>query len=59
MELLDLNGNDEIDDEGAAMLLECLIKVERLLLLDCSISPEMKDKLEERGREVGCKVLVY
>ena len=54
---LDLSYNDEIDDEGAAMLLECLIKVERLEL-GGSISPEMGHKLRERGREVGCDVTV-
>ena len=50
MVALDLSGNDEIDDEGAAMLLECLSNVERLLLDDCNISPGMKDKLRERGK---------
>ena len=53
---LELDGNDEIDDEGAAMLLECLSNVEKLDVSDCNISPEMKDKLRERGREVGCDV---
>ena len=56
MVALDLIGNDEIEDEGAAMLLECLSNVERLDFLGCSISPEMKDKLRERRREVGCRV---
>ena len=56
MEGLWLTWNDEIDDEGAAMLLECLIKVERLFLNFCNISPGMDDKLRKRGEEVGCDV---
>ena len=58
MEVLDLEGNDEIDDEGAAMLLECLSYVEELNVYGCHISLEMKDKLRERGEEVGCDVTV-
>ena len=53
---LELHWNDEIDDEGAAMLLERLSNVEELYLFDCNISPEMMDKLRERGKEVGCDV---
>ena len=58
MEKLNLEDNWNIDDEGAAMLLKCLSNVEELYLYGCSISPEMKDKLRERGKEVGCNVYV-
>ena len=58
MEWLNLSENYEIDDEGAAVLLECLSNVEDLYVYDCNISPGMGDKLRERGREVGCDVNV-
>ena len=58
MVTLELSWNDEIDDEGWAMLLECLSNVEKLYLYDCDISPEMEDKLRERGRKVRCDVHV-
>ena len=53
---IDFRWNDEIDDEGWAMLLECLSNVERLWLSGRNISAGMEDKLRERGREVGCDV---
>ena len=57
MELLDLTGNPDMSDAGAAKLLGCLGNVKGLWLRGRNVSDEMKRKLEERGWEVGC--LVY
>ena len=61
MKLLDLRTyafgkSDEIDDEEAAMLLECLSNVKRLRLNSWRVSFEMQTELYERGREEGCEV---
>ena len=61
MELLDLSRyaigeSDEIDDDGAAMLLECLSNVKRLRLYSSNVSFEMQTELYEREREEGCEV---
>ena len=56
MKQLDLYNNEDIDDRGAAVLLECLSNMERLRLMDCNISFEMQTALYERGREEGCEV---
>ena len=58
MEELDLQDNRDISDAGWAKLLGCLGNVERLWLLGCNVSDGMKRKFEERGREVGCRVVV-
>ena len=58
MKELALERNTDIDNEGAAMLLECLSNVEKLFLSYDNISSEMKDKLKERAEEVGCRVNV-
>ena len=55
MNQLDLRWN-EIDDDGAAMLLGCLSNVKRLGLRNLNISFEMQTELYERGREEGCEV---
>ena len=47
---------NEIDDDGAAMLLGCLSNVKRLNLLNRKVSFEMQTELYERGREEGCEV---
>ena len=52
-------GFNDIDDDGAVMLLGCLSNVKRLTLRYCSISFEMQAKLYERGREDGCEVNCY
>ena len=56
MELLNLYGNPDISDAGAAKLLGCLGNVKRLRLVGCHVSYGMDKKLEERGKEVGCYV---
>ena len=61
MELLDLRNavigeSNEMDDEAAAMLLECLSNVKRLGLFSRNVSFEMQTELYERGREEGCEV---
>ena len=58
MKLLHLGDNADIGDEGAAMLLECIGNVENLWLCGCNITSKMKGKLNERGKEVDCIVLV-
>ena len=58
MEELNLYGNSDIMDAGAAKLLGCLGNVKLLWLVDCNLSYGMKRKLKERGRKVGCDVAV-
>ena len=59
MEELDLGVNEDIDDEGAAMLLGFFSNVEWLRLQTRNISPQMQDKLWRRANEVGCSCQVY
>ena len=58
MELLELIANRDISDAGAAKLLGCLGKLERLWLSGCNVSNGMGRKLWERGKEVRCNVVV-
>ena len=58
MEQLHLFGNPDISDAGWAKLLGCLGNVEGLQLYRCNVSHGMRRKLKERGREVGCVVVV-
>ena len=56
--VLYLHVNPDISDAGAAKLLGCLGNLEELWLLRCNVSDGMGSKLLERGREVGCRVVV-
>ena len=58
MKGLNLWDNPDISDAGAAKLLGCLGNVKELELWDCNVSDGMWRKLKERGREVGCDVVV-
>ena len=56
MEELNLSNNHDIDDNGAELLLNCLHCINKLKLIDCTISLKMQANLFESGRRKGCKV---
>jgi len=56
MKELELESNPEINDDGAALLLNCLANIGTLWLSKQNLSKEMETKLEERARKEGCKV---
>jgi len=56
MEELYPNRNLTINDDGAAMLLDCLHNVKVLGLEECDVSEEMKTKLKNRGDDYDCVV---
>ena len=56
MKKLDLSSNENINDDGAAFLLDCLKNIKCLSLHDCEISPHMLFKIFKHGHNVGCKV---
>ena len=51
---LDIRFNQQIDDNGAAILLNCLNKIKKLWLRECNISAEMLSAIEDRGSKEGC-----
>ena len=51
LELLDLQGNPGINDQGAVMLLDCFKNIKALQLTDCNISPEMEQILQQRAMD--------
>ena len=56
--MLEVSGNQGIDDAGCEKLLDCLNKVKTLGLVACNISPAMKTKLKKQANIHGCNVLV-
>ena len=56
MIMLGLVSNKEIDDDGAASLLDCLKNIKALDLFDCNVSKDMKRNLKLRGKVQGCSL---
>ena len=48
-----------ICDDGVELFLSCLSKMERLSLRDCNISPQLKTKMTEKGKEKKCSVDIH
>ena len=54
--MLGLVANERINDDGAATLFDCLQHLKALDLFECNLSKDMERKLNERGKEEGCRL---